>query len=78
MTHADIVNEILALLDNGTLPKNILLDKSLPSLRDHSLHWIVKGFKKLLGDPDLIQKWLILNQSLLLITHIYGSPMSEG
>ncbi|KAF9507476.1 hypothetical protein BS47DRAFT_1278800, partial [Hydnum rufescens UP504] len=42
--HADIVNEILALLDNGTLPENILLDKSLPSLRDHSLHWIVKGF----------------------------------
>lgn len=63
--HADIVNETLGHLANGSTGEGIVLDKTIGTLRDRSVRWILAGFDAV-NNPDLVLKVRRSSVSLLL------------
>lgn len=43
-SHSDVVQETLTAIESGISPEAIINDRSLPTLRNRSVNWLLKGF----------------------------------
>ncbi|KAH7917362.1 hypothetical protein BV22DRAFT_983436, partial [Leucogyrophana mollusca] len=53
--HADVVNETLALLKEGSALSSLRLSTSLPVLRERSLHWLISSWRAT-NKPDIVKQ----------------------
>ena len=53
--HADIVEETLALLRDGTPPSELKLDTRIGTLRNRSINWLVHAYNAV-NKPDIVKK----------------------
>ena len=53
--HADVVEEALDAYAAGMNPDDLLLDRSLPTLRDRSFKWAMLGHEAI-NRPDLVKQ----------------------
>jgi len=71
----DIINNTMEQLGQGVEPNMVTFEKKLPTVRNNSVRWLVKGYEAI-NKPDLVKKVIfknILNFSYLSSTMI-GFP----
>jgi hypothetical protein len=60
-SHSDVVQETLTALESGISPEAIINDRSLPTLHNCSVNWLLKGFHAI-NRPEIVQKVCMLPQ----------------
>ncbi|KAI0085211.1 hypothetical protein BDY19DRAFT_857522, partial [Irpex rosettiformis] len=53
--HKHVVDETLAKLDEGQEASEIRLDKTIGTMRDRSVEWMIKGYEAI-NDPEFVRK----------------------
>jgi len=67
----DIINDTIQQLNSGTDPTGVTFEKRLPVVRDHSIRWLVNGYKAI-NNPELIKK-VIPTAFMIFLTDLIQS-----